>query len=115
MTNEKKTATDLPQTMEVVPTVKVKYLNAVRKAVGLQINPGTAEVEWIYGQTLDPYGDDTNLPEACQQVGREYFARSPGGDVRINFGDSLSSPIIESDPWLPLESLENEHAHFSRR
>jgi hypothetical protein len=26
-------------------------------------------------------------PEECQQVGREYFARSPGSDIWVWFGD----------------------------
>jgi hypothetical protein len=54
---------------------------AVRKEAALKVNPETAEVEWTYAQTLDPYGVDPELPEKCQQVGREYFARSPGSDV----------------------------------
>jgi hypothetical protein len=85
MTNEN----DLLQTTKHVPTVEVtvKYLEALRRAVGLHIDPETAEVEWIYAQTLDPYGDDPNLPEECRQVGRDYFARSPGSDVWIWFGD----------------------------
>lgn len=85
MTDEK----DLSQTTKDVPTVEVtvKYLDALRRAVGLHIDPETAEVEWTYAQTLDPYGDDPNLPEECQQVGREYFARSPGSDVWISFSD----------------------------
>jgi len=85
MTNEN----DLSQTAKDVPTVEVtvEYLNALRKAVGLHIDPETADVEWIYAQTLDPYGDDPNLPEEYWQVGREYFARSPGSDVWICFDD----------------------------
>ena len=85
MTNEK----DLSQSMKDVPTVNVtvKYLDALRKAVGLHIDPKTAEVEWIYAQTLDPYGDDPSLPKEYRQVGREYFARSPGSDVWIWVGD----------------------------
>jgi hypothetical protein len=83
MTNEKDlSAKDVP-TVEVT----VKYLDALRQAVGLQIDPETAEIEWTYAQTLDPYGDDPNLPEEYQQVGREYFARSPGSDVWVWFGD----------------------------
>jgi hypothetical protein len=80
---------DTSQFDEDVPTVEVtvKYLRALRTAVGLPIDPETAEVEWIYAQTLDPYGDYPDLPEEYQQVGREYFARSPGGDVWIDFGD----------------------------
>ena len=53
----------------------MEYLDALRKAVGLQIDPETAEVEWTYAQ------------EEYQQVGREYFARSPGSDVWVWFGD----------------------------
>jgi hypothetical protein len=50
---------------------------AIRKEEGLKINPETAEVMWIYAQTLDPYGVDPDLPEELQQVERAYFARSP--------------------------------------
>ena len=60
---------------------------AVRKEAGLKINPETAEVCWIYAQTLDPYGVRPDLPEDCQQVGREYFARSPQSDIWVSFKD----------------------------
>jgi hypothetical protein len=60
---------------------------AIRKEAGLKIDPETAEVQYIYAQTLDPYGVDPDLPEEYQQVGREYFARSPGSDVWVHFGD----------------------------
>jgi hypothetical protein len=60
---------------------------AIRKEAGLKIDPETAEVEWIYAQTLDPYGVYPELPEECRQVGREYFARSPGSDIWVLFGD----------------------------
>jgi hypothetical protein len=85
MTNEN----GLSRTAKDVPTVEVtvKYLNALRKAAALHIDPETAEVEWWYAQTLDPYGDHPDLPEECWQVGREYFARIPGTDVWILFDD----------------------------
>ena len=60
---------------------------AVRKDIGLKIDPKTAEVDWTYAQTLDPYGVGPELPEEYQQVGRAYFARSPGGDIWVWFGD----------------------------
>jgi hypothetical protein len=60
---------------------------AVRKEAALKVNPETAEVEWTYAQTLDPYVVDPELPEERQQVGREYFARSPGSDVWVWFAD----------------------------
>jgi hypothetical protein len=85
MTDEK----DMSQIAKDAPTVEVtvKYLDALRKAVGLQIDPETAEVEWIYAQVLDPYGELPDLPEECRQIGRDYFARSPGSDLWIWFGD----------------------------
>jgi hypothetical protein len=60
---------------------------AIRKKEGLKIDPETAEVEWTYAQTLDPYGVRPELPEECRQVGREYFARAPGSDVWVWFHD----------------------------
>jgi hypothetical protein len=59
---------------------------AIRKEAGLHIDPETADVEWTYAYTLDPYGVE-NVPEEYQCIGREYFARSPGSDVWVNFGD----------------------------
>ena len=68
-------------------TDEIKKWLEIRKEAGLKIDPETAEVDWTYAQTLDPYGVDPELPEEYQQVGREYFARSPGSDVWVNFGD----------------------------
>jgi hypothetical protein len=59
----------------------------IRKEAGLKIDPETAEVWWKYGYTIDPYGVDKDLPEECRQVGREYFALSPGSDIWVWFGD----------------------------
>jgi hypothetical protein len=67
--------------------VRLEYLDALRKAIGLHINPDTAEVYWTYAKTIDPYDDDPNLRGEYQQIGREYFARSPGSDLWIWFGD----------------------------
>jgi hypothetical protein len=60
---------------------------AIRKAAGLKIDLDTAEVEWWYAQTMDPYGIEPSLPEELRQVGREYFARAPGSDIWVSFGD----------------------------
>lgn len=60
---------------------------AMRKKEGLKIDPANAEVAWVYGLTLDPYGIHPDLPEELQQVGREYFARSPESDIWVSFGD----------------------------
>jgi hypothetical protein len=60
---------------------------AIRKEAGLHIDPETAEVLWTYEQVADPYGVHPDLPEEYQCVGRAYFARSPGSDVWVEFGD----------------------------
>jgi hypothetical protein len=67
--------------------VTVDYLNALRREVGRYIDPDTAEVDWVYAQVLDPYGDNPNLPEELQCTGRAYFARCPGTNVWICFDD----------------------------
>jgi hypothetical protein len=60
---------------------------AIRKAEGLKIDPETAEVDWVYGQILDPYHVYPDLPGEFQQIGRVYFARSPGSDIWVCFYD----------------------------
>jgi len=74
------------QTAKDTVEVTEKYLHALRKAAGLSIDPETAEVEWTYARTFDPYGDGIDLPGEYQAVGRAYFAHSPGG-VWIEFRD----------------------------
>lgn len=59
----------------------------IRKEEALRIDADNAEVFWSFEHTLDPYGVDPELPEECRQVGREYFARSPGSDIWVWFGD----------------------------
>jgi hypothetical protein len=60
---------------------------AIRKAEGLKIDSDNAEVDWEYGQILDPYGVYPELPEEFQQVGRVYFVRSPGSGIWVCFYD----------------------------
>jgi hypothetical protein len=67
--------------------LEVEHWLKIWKDAALQIDPKTAEVDWIYAQTLDPYGVDPDLPEEYRQVGRAYFARSPVNDVWVWFGD----------------------------
>ena len=58
-----------------------------REREALLIDPATAEVNWSFEQTLDPYGEKPDLPEKLKQVGREYFARRPGSDIWVHFDD----------------------------
>jgi hypothetical protein len=48
---------DLSQSARKVPTVEVtvQYLNALCKAVGLHIDPKTADVEWIHRDMAGDY------------------------------------------------------------
>jgi hypothetical protein len=66
---------------------KVEEWLAACKREAITIDPETAEVTWRYAQTFDPYGVDPGLPEEYQQVGREFFARRPAGDIWVWFGD----------------------------
>ncbi|MET4449379.1 hypothetical protein ABIB75_007693 [Bradyrhizobium sp. GM2.2] len=60
---------------------------AIRKRAGLEIDPAIAEIMWTHGLTLDPYGVRSDLPEELRQIGRVYFARAPGSDIWVSFGD----------------------------
>ena len=82
MTNQEQNAAHDPLTV----ADREEWL-AIRKEAGRHIDPETAEVFWTYAQTLDPYGIDPELPEELRQVGREYFARSPGSNVWVLFDD----------------------------
>ncbi len=58
-----------------------------RKKAALHIDPETAQVDWTYGETMDPYGSDPDLPNELQCIGRIYSARSPGSELWVCFGD----------------------------
>ena len=57
----------------------------VRKDAAQKIDPETAKVTWVYANIMDPYGVDPQ--EEYQQYGREFFARVPGSDIWVWFGD----------------------------
>lgn len=87
----------------------------IRKEARQRIDAETAEVMWIYAQTLDPYDVIVDLPEECRQVGREYFARSPESGVWVSFRDlpdatrkriwELERPESDSMEWLIDETI----------
>jgi hypothetical protein len=68
-------------------TIRAEIWHVLLEIAGRQIDPETAEVCWEYAQTFDPYGVYPDLPDEYQQVGRAYFARSPGSDIWVDFGD----------------------------
>jgi hypothetical protein len=69
-----------------------------------EIDPETAEVICEYGSIRDPYylfehGDDWE-----DNIGRNYFARSPGSDVWVEFGDlpkATRDALSEKEPLYP--------------
>ena len=76
-------------TKKSVDEIETEKWLAVRKKAALKIDPETAEVLWDYRLTVDPYGlyPEEEIPEEYWQVGREYFACSPGSDIWVWFGD----------------------------
>lgn len=77
----------------------------LRKDAALKIDPATAELTWRHGQVLDPYGVIRDLPDECYQIGRNYFARSPGSDVWVSF-DDLSHEVV-SELWRKIYGPQN--------
>jgi hypothetical protein len=69
------------------PEITTEERIAVRKDAALRIDPETSVVMCTYARTLDPYGDDPDLPEEYCQVRRTHFVRSPGSDVWVMFND----------------------------
>ena len=67
-------------------TAEIDQWLAARKREALNIDPKTAEVTWVYGQSFDPY-DVRDLPEEYRQVQRHYFARAPGSEIWVVFDD----------------------------
>jgi hypothetical protein len=59
---------------------------AIRREAGSKIDPESAEVFWEWGQVADPYGM-WGVTDEVDCVGRNYFARSPGSEVWVEFGD----------------------------
>ena len=60
---------------------------AACKEAGQKIDPETAEVLWEHGSGLDPYGLHDLAGERDDYVQRNYFARSPGSETWVWFGD----------------------------
>jgi hypothetical protein len=52
-----------------------------------RINAETAVVFFVYAQTMDPYGDEPDLPPELQQVGRVFFAVDPADGIAVSFRD----------------------------
>jgi hypothetical protein len=57
------------------------------KAEAPMIDAETAEVTWEWRDIYDPYCIYSRPSDLHFQTGREYFARNPGSDVWVHFGD----------------------------
>ena len=60
---------------------------AVRRDAGLKVDPKNAEIDYCYGPIGDPYEIGPKMLGELHQVGRVYFARSPGSKVWVAFDD----------------------------
>jgi hypothetical protein len=66
---------------------------AERETAGKRIDPGTAEVWFVYGSVLDPYGDLG--PQGEDNVGRQWFANDPVERIAVHFYD-LPEPTVHA-------------------
>lgn len=89
-----------------------------REQVGRRIDPAKAHVFFVHAQTLDPYGDDPELPEEMQQVGREYFAVDPTEGIAVALfdlpgetRDALDDKrrLAEAEGWRRLLDTRPDH------
>ena len=54
-----------------------------RDEIGRRIDPTTANVFFRHAQIFDPDGDDPDLPEEMDQLGRVYFVVDPNEASRL--------------------------------
>jgi len=64
-----------------------------RKREALLIDPATAEVDWGFGQTLDPYG---TIPTCLRSFSRSAENISPGGRGATFGFTSTTSPTMSA-------------------
>jgi hypothetical protein len=83
-----------------------EYLKTRREA-GSAIDPDTAEVMWRYAYTLDPYGQEPNLPEANRSGGNISLALRAAA-----FG--LRSEICQNEPGMPCGQSTAQNWYFRR-
>jgi hypothetical protein len=66
---------------------KIREFLEARRCEALLIDPETADVNWWYSTVTDPYGIYPYDDVADDSVGRDYYARRPGSDIWVWFGD----------------------------
>jgi hypothetical protein len=99
--------------------ISVEEWLAIRKEAAKKIDPYTAEVRWNYALVADPYGVHTDLTDEEQCIGRVYFARSPGSDIWVEFGDLTAETLTVlrecGQERRALEAFEREFRAFCDR
>jgi hypothetical protein len=73
--------------MQWEPDIETQKWLEARKSAGSSIDLANVEVDWKFGNPGDPYGVRPDWPDENRMVGRVYFARSPGSDIWVWFGD----------------------------
>jgi hypothetical protein len=82
-----------------------RYL-AIRKEAALQIDPETAEFSWGWGQIMDPYGVDPDLPEEYNCIGRISFYDLPKETVKRLWERIRNGELRERD-WFDILFLDH--------
>ncbi len=89
---------------ETVDDLPIEQWLQIRKEEGRKIDPDTAEVSRRSVYVVDPYEVYPDLPEECQLIGNLNFARSPGIDIWVWFGDLPAETVRRL--WERFESGE---------
>lgn len=67
--------------------IPVKEWLEIRTEAALKIDPETALILRSHICPSNPYGTYSKIPEHCEEIGADYYARSPGSDVWVYSGD----------------------------
>lgn len=100
--NNTETATAAPEAVGTAKSAdQIKEFVAIRKRAGLKIDPETADVMWVWGEVDDPYGMYPEPSGWFRCIGRNYFARSPGSDIWVEFGDlpEATADALDQKHW----------------
>jgi len=67
--------------------IPVKEWLEMRTEAALKIDPETALILRSHVCPSSPYGTYSKIPEHCEEIFDDYYARSPGSDVWVYAGD----------------------------
>jgi hypothetical protein len=93
--------------MEQTDEMTTEQWLAIRKEAAAKIDPENAEVFWEYGSIRDPYYVHEHGDDWEDNIGRNYFVRSPGSDVWVWDGD-LPEDVLKA-LWEHVEQYPERH------